>query len=149
MEEHWKLHHVGVVVKDVDQAIEYYKSLGATVSKPEIIFDNRLYSEIEVYGKPADAKLKIKIRVARMGTVALEFLQPVEGESITQEFLDTRGEGLQHLAFVVNNLDEEITILQKKGIRVIFSGRERATGFRFAYFETLEVGNTIIELVQP
>jgi methylmalonyl-CoA/ethylmalonyl-CoA epimerase len=148
MEEHWMLHHVGVVVKDVDQAIENYKSLGATTSKPERIFDNRLFSDIEVYGKAADPQLKIKIRVARIGAVTLEFLQPVEGESITQEFLDNRGEGIQHLAFAVENLDEEIAILKGKGIRVIFSGRERATGFRFAYFEPNKVGNTIIELVQ-
>ena len=159
--ENWKLHHIGIVVKDVDKATEYYKSMGATVmglefyqslgiptTKPEIILDNKSFTDLVAYGKPTDPKLKLRIRFAQMGPVVFEFLQPVEGESITKEFLDSKGEGTQHIAFAVDNFDEEVAELTKEGLPIIFSGKRQPTGGGFAYFETRNVGNTIIELLQ-
>ena len=162
MGENWKLNHIGVAVNDVDKAIEYYKSLGAKIydvehyrsmgidtSKPEIILDNKSFKDIETYGKPADPKLKYKIKFAQMDSVTFELLQPVEGESILKDFLNNNGEGIQHIAFTVDNLDEEITKFKKNGIPVIFSGKARTTGTEFAYFETRKIGNIIIELIKP
>ena len=157
--EDWKLHHVGIVVRDGDKAIEYYKSMGAIAmglefynslgiptTKPEAILDNKTCTDIMVYGKPADPKLALKLQFIQVGPVVLEFVQPVGGESIWKEFL-CRGEGVQHIAFTVDNFDEEVAKLTKRRFPIIFSGKIQKTGARFVYLDMRNVGGTIIELI--
>ena len=131
--------HVGVVVKDLDKAIKDLSSLGAGPFEPatwppivEKIFR----------GRPSQAKLEI--RTGPIGAVQVELILHLEGESLAKEFLDTQGEGLQHLGFIVDDLDEEVTKLTQKGIKVLQSGR-RAEGGGHAF---IEVGGITLELTQ-
>ena len=60
MEKNWKFNHVGVVVRDMEKAVEYYKSLGiATTIGPQGVADIRTYPDLKVYGKPADASFNV------------------------------------------------------------------------------------------
>ncbi len=129
MENSWKFHHIGVAVKDMDKALEYYQSLGiiATI-EPEVQEDG------------------IKLRYVQIGSITFELVQPVEGESPQKEFLNSRGEGIDHIAFSVDDLDEETAKLVEKGVPIIIGGRSKTGGF--AYFDTRKVGNVIIELIQ-
>ncbi len=147
MEKGWKLHHVGVVVSDIEKVIEYYQSLGIATIGPKIKFDSKEYIDLMVYGKPADSKLKLKARMVQIGPVAFELLQPVEGDLTHKKFLESNGDGIQHIAFTVDDLDKETARLVAKGIPVIASGKF-PTGGGFAYFDTSKGGNVIIELFQ-
>jgi len=148
MGKNWKLHHVGVAVEDIDKTIEYFQSLGIATFQPEFTIDNRTITDFKQYGKPVDAKTKIKIRMVQVGSVTLELLQPVEGESLQKEFLSSKGEGVDHIAFTVNDLNKETAKLVEKGIPVILSGKYPPMASSFAYFDTRKVGNVIIELMQ-
>jgi len=77
----------------------------------------------------------------------LEFFQPVEGESMQLDFLRKHGEGIQHMAFVVADIDAEVDDLVSKGIKLIFRA-DMPTGIRIAYFDTGQIGDVPIELVQ-
>ena len=135
------LKHVGVVVRDMDKAVEYLSSLGIGPFKP--IADPAL-SEKLFRGKPSD--WKVKICFAKMGPVVLELLQPVDGESASQEFLESKGEGIQHIAFAVDDIDKEVANLRKEGVEVLMSGKWNGGGF--AYLETDALGGILIELTQ-
>ncbi len=146
MEKNWKFHHVGVTVRDMDKALEYYQSLGIATFQPEILFKSSDFADFKVNGKTPDTIVKLRIRYVQIGSFQLELIQPVEGESPQKEFLSDRGDGINHIAFSVDDLDKETDKLVKKGIKVIFSGKRQTGGF--AYFETRKVGNVIIELMQ-
>jgi methylmalonyl-CoA/ethylmalonyl-CoA epimerase len=135
------LEHVGVVVRDMDKAVEYLASLGIGPFEP--LADPALADKL-FRGKPSD--WKVKISLAKIGLVTLELIQPVEGKSASQEFLDKKGEGIQHIAFAVDDLDREIAELTKQGIEVVMSGK--IPGGKFAYLETDVPGGIIIELIQ-
>ena len=140
-----KVSHVGIVVRDMDKAIEYYQSLG--IGPFESSKKGHLATDRKVYGKPAD-DAKIKSRVVQMGQLYLELVQPVEGEAIQKEFLKTKGEGINHLGFLVDDIDKETAKLEEKGFKVISSTRY-AGGGGIAYFDTDKVGGVIFELIQP
>ena len=149
MENNWKFHHIAVVVRDMDKAVEYYQSLGIATFKPEFMLDSSTYTYYEVYGKtPApDTIDKTRMRLVQIGPLLLELIQPVEGEPIYKEFLESNGEGTHHIAFSVDDLDEETAKLAKKGIPVI-TRIKLQTGISLAYVDIRKVGNVIIELIQ-
>jgi len=135
MGKNWKLHHIAVVVKDIDKAVKYYQSLGIATVGREVIFP--------------EAKPKIRAKFVQMGSTPIEFIQPLEGESGYKDFLDSKGEGVQHIAFAVDNLDEETDKLVDKGVSVIVKGKAPAAfGSISAHFDTRQVGNFAIQLIQ-
>ncbi len=139
-----KLTHVGVVVRDLDKAIDYLSSLG--LGPFESLRPSRPLGETLVRGKPAE--VKVKISAAKVGQVRLEFIQPIEGESPTKEFLDKKGEGINHIGFAVDDLDKEIAKLTKQGVKILTSARWEGGSLVSAYLETDTVGGIIIELSQ-
>ena len=137
-----RAYQVGVVVRDIDKAIEFYESLGIGPfhEGPSAIAIDR-----KVYGKPAD--VKIRGAITQMGQIEFELLQPVEGESIQKEFLERHGEGINHLGFFVDDIDQEVAKLVEKGFKVIMSAKF-VDGGGFAYLDTDKVGGVQFELIQ-
>ncbi len=150
MENNWKFHHVGVVVRDMDKVVEYYQSLGIGTFQPEVLFKSSDFADFRVNGKTPNTIVKVRVRSIQIGPLRLELIQPVEGEAPWKEFLDSNGEGINHIGFGVDDLDKETAKLVEKGASVIHSGVENSRGayFRWAYFDTRKVGNVIIELSQ-
>jgi len=134
MESNWKFNHIGAVVRDVDKAVEYYQSLGIV---------DEATDRVTMEGK----KAKLIGRFIHIGSLLIELWQPVRGETVQQEFLNSRGEGVNHIAFHVDDLDKEKDKLVEKGIPVVFSVKDE-NGY-MAYFDARKVGNILIELIQP
>ncbi len=144
MQENWTLRHVGLVVKNMDKAVEYYKSIGlATSESPDHVLDSKSFADLKTYGKSNASNWKIKIKMVNIGPLTLELTEPLEGDNVNGEYLDSIGEGANHIAFVVDDLEKETEELAKKGIPVIYYGKGQ-----YAYFDTRKVGNVIIELMQ-
>jgi methylmalonyl-CoA/ethylmalonyl-CoA epimerase len=134
--------HVGMVVRDMDKAIASLKAQGlGPFGTPEggpPVFEVPFQGELR--GKPA--AWKVKISFFKMGELDAELLQPSGGESLLQEFLDTCGEGVHHVAYIAEDLDGEIANLVKNGAKVLTTGRAARGGF--AYLET--GGGIVLEL---
>ncbi len=145
MQNNWKLNTLIVQVKDIDKAVEHYQSLGISPFSPEHIIDRATYKDLKV-SRPGDMKAKIKSRMAQLDPVRLEVSQPAEGDSFQQEFLDSKGEGVSHIAFTVEDIKAETAKMIEKGFPVVVSGT-RESGF-MAIFDTCKVGGLYIELVQ-
>jgi len=98
-----------------------------------------------VRGKPSH--YECRLRFAQIGPVELELIEPIKGECLQKEFLDSKGEGIHHLGFFVDDLDTEVSNLVRHGIEVIQSGK-RLTGGGFAYLNTNAIGGIVLELIQ-
>jgi len=148
MEETWRFHHMAVVVRDMDKAVEYYQSLGIATFQPEFMLDSSTYTDYKVYGKTRDTIDKTRMRFLQIGPFQLELVQPLEGDPLYNEFLKSKGEGVHHIAYLVDDLEKETAELAKKGIPVITRVYRGTSGAGFAYFDIRKVGNVIIELIQ-
>jgi len=106
-----KLSHVGIVVRDIDKAMEYYTSVFGLGPFTTEVYDLRSF----VYrGKIASAR--VQAAIAYSGSVFIELVQVLEGETVHTEFLREKGEGLQHVAFLVRNLDDKLKELARSGV---------------------------------
>ena len=138
-----RAYQVAVVVRDMDKAIKFYESLGIG---PFIEGPSAIALDRKIYGKPAP-DVKVRGAIAQMGQIEFEVFQPIEGQSIQKEFLDTRGEGVVHISSYVDDLDKEVARLAEKGFKVCSSGG-LPDGGKFAYIDTREVGGVILELFE-
>lgn len=137
-----KFDHIGVIVKDLGKAIKYYETLGVGQFKEA---DLSGLTGKTMFGKPVDFQLRMA--KAQVGQVSIELIQPVKNAPLFEDFLKRKGEGINHIAFVVENLDKETAILVKKGYKVVLTAR-LASGGGGAYLDTGEVGGMLVELVQ-
>lgn len=135
-----KIGQVGAIVKDIDKVVEYYNSLGIGPFRPL----RQVITHTEFHGKPIAAKTKILI--TSMGEVDFELIQPLEGPSIWQDFLEKKEEGLHHLGFFVDNIDEAEKNVTSQGLNIIQKGRGDKGGY--TYFDTNRIGGVVFELVQ-
>ena len=138
-----RLHHVAVVVRNMNRAIEYFSSLG--IGPFQAYPPIRDYVKVNVPDK--EAFYRLSISQAQIGPVALQLIQPGEGKTIYKDFLDKNGEGVFHLGFVVDDVDKEEARLRARGLQVLSSGR-RLDGSGFTYFDTAEKAGVVLLIRQ-
>jgi methylmalonyl-CoA/ethylmalonyl-CoA epimerase len=137
----WRLTQIGVVVKDVKQVAERLAFLGIGPFQEMKLPTDRQ----ELFrGKPvlADAK----IMGTTFGGAQLELIQPLAAESPHREFLETKGEGIQHIMVAVDDIEMEIKRLTDKGCTVLLD-IHMPGGQHGAYID-LHAGGIIIEMFQ-
>ena len=131
---------IGIVVKDMDETIKRLTSFGIGP------FEHRSVpaGAKEYYkGKPMEATFKIAAVI--VGGMELEFIQPIDGDSPHMKFLKEKGEGIQHLAFAVDNLDQDIAALKDKGASVQM--QSDLGPLKVAYMD-METSGLVFELMQ-
>ncbi len=142
-----RLHHVGLVVKDIDKTISYLESIGIGPFKAD---NGEKKSTIsfkgELRGQPAEWKTTISN--ADMGNVQLELLEPTEGNQALRETLYASGEGLHHIGFLTNDLEKAIDKGIQAGLKV-WTMSKKTDKPGFLYFEPTEKGGLAIELRTP
>lgn len=141
------LHHVGVVVKDIERAIAHLEALGFG---PFVIGERTGIITVtfkgELHGQPAEWKTKVSC--TKMGDVELELLEPYEGRQALRESLDATGEGLHHIGWMTTTLLEDVERQKALGAK-IWTSSIRDDAPSFVYFEPSSVGGIAIELREP
>jgi methylmalonyl-CoA/ethylmalonyl-CoA epimerase len=132
---------IGMVVRDIQRTIEAYTRL--LQWGPFEVFQRQYAESTATYrGKPGN--FKYVIALAQLGPIQLEFIQPLEGETIYSEFLKAGREGLHHFGFLIDHTEERIASMKEMGIEVLQSGKR--PGRKYAYMDTEPLLGTIIEL---
>ncbi|MEJ2009313.1 MAG: VOC family protein [Acidobacteriota bacterium] len=139
---------IGWVVKDLDSVVNYWQTLGLKNIRRAGVMD---FPDVTYRGKKTP--LKLKMAFGDIGGVQIEWIQPVEGHSVYNEFLSTHGDGVHHLAYQMPSpavMEEQIQYFKTRGVGVVQSGtwKGQEGGGRFAYLDTApEGGGITIELV--
>lgn len=136
---------IGVVVRDLDATVEFLSSMLGLGP-----FTTYEFQPEKHWYKEELCPLRLGMAKAMWGSLELELIQPLEGMGLHKEFLETRGEGLQHLGFLVSDYDEMFARFIKAG----FLPLERAEAYlenyrgylRACYFDTEKVGGIVCEI---
>lgn len=125
--------HIGVAVKNLHPAEEFYRGiLGLTIKEHEIV-ENQ----------------KVQVAFIPVSGSEVELLESTDPEGPVSRYINAKGEGIQHLAFRVENLDEALQELKEKGVRLIDSEpRTGAGGARIAFIHPSETCGVLIELCE-
>jgi len=135
------VHQIGLVVQDLEKTAAFYDStfgLGPFSIVPEMKFDG-----VILRGQPTDSK--VKLAFADSGPLQIELIQPLEGENIYTEFLQSGNEGLHHLGFEVDNFEGMLAKFKRRGIEPVFW--KNFGSMAFAYLDTGQIGGVIVELL--
>lgn len=139
------LGQVGIVVKDLDRTMKYYQEVFGI--GPWVVSEGGV-DWCEMRGREVD--IDRNVALAQAGTVQIELIQMLEGESIHREFLGERGEGVHHLGFFVKDIDDRLEAASRAGIEILQQGTIKQKGLtvRYAYMDTTDTGGTIIEFIE-
>jgi methylmalonyl-CoA/ethylmalonyl-CoA epimerase len=126
-----RITHIGVVVKDIDSALLFWRNiLGLSAASVEDV--------------PAEQTRIVRLPV---GGAEVELVEPTAADSGTARFLRKRGPGLHHLCLEVDNLEGLMAWLRGQGIRLINDApRVDAGGMRYAFVHPRSTGGVLIEL---
>jgi len=127
------IHHIGLAVHNLDQAIEHHsKCFGLTLSSREVL-----------------PTFQVEIAFLETGNTRIELLTPTEPDSGVAKFLEKRGEGLHHLCYQVNDIDQEYGRLVSLGYTPIDPApRAGAHNTMVAFFHPAEMNGVLTELCQ-
>lgn len=125
-----ELHHICIVVRDIDASVAYYESIG--IGPWQDYPPLTEYTRLTVANPEAFYALKYKL--VNLGNVQLQLCQPPELDCPQRRFLDSRGEGVFHIGFEAD-VDEAATAAAGIGLNALARG-QRDNGSGFIYFDT-------------
>jgi len=126
-----QINHLGIAVKNLEEAREFYRSLfGLESSEPLIGGDGT-----------------IKISMVEVGGVLIELLQPAGNEGVIAKFLEKRGEGFHHICYEVEDINAEIVSLKAAGIEVLGEVKPGAEGMS-VFLHPRGTHGVLVELVE-
>ena len=140
-----KMTQVGIIVEDIDKAAEAWSNFLGLDEVPGINIAAGHESRPTAFkGNPSNAKAKLCF--FQLDNVTIELIEPVEGNSTWQEFLDEHGPGIHHIAFNVDNMEQSVRLFSEAGIHEIQHGGW-GTG-EYAYMDASGSLELIIELLE-
>jgi len=128
-----KLDHIGIAVKDLDQAKKFYgEVLGFEVSDLEELPER-----------------KLKLCFVDVGSVKVELLVPTDPDSAVGKFLEKRGPGIHHLCYKVDDVAAKLSVLKAAGMKLIDEQpRPGAHNTLVAFVHPSSAGGVLTELSQ-
>lgn len=140
---------VGIVVSDLEAFLRQLECLLGLKDFNIIEYTADGTDPEKTYqGKRATYRLLMAFKT--VGNLQLEIVQPLEGQSIYQDFLSTHGPGLHHIRFSETNFEAVCEALTAKGIQMLANGPGVNTASKWAYFDTsAQLEGLVIEIRKP
>ena len=129
-----KINHIGVATKNVDETVKLYRDV----------------LQLKVEAVEVVQELGLKIGFVRVGEVAIELLEPLSPDSAVGKFLAERGEGVHHICYEVENIEQAIADARAGGARMIDEKpRKGYHGHLVAFVHPKSCHGVLTELCQP
>ncbi|WP_372714026.1 methylmalonyl-CoA epimerase [Ilyobacter sp.] len=126
-----KVDHIGIAVKDLDSVVKFYEDVMG----------------IPLHGIETVEEQKVRVAFMPVGDTEIELLESTSPDGPIAKFIEKKGEGVQHVAFKVENIEEAIAEMIEKGYRMIDqSPRYGAGGAKIAFMHPKGTCGVLIEL---
>jgi methylmalonyl-CoA/ethylmalonyl-CoA epimerase len=125
--------HIGIAVKDLQASIEIFSKLfGKAPDQTEDVPDQR-----------------VKTALFTIGSSRIELAQGIDLSSPVTRFLEKRGEGVHHVSFVVDNIEQELARLKGAGFQLVEDRpRVGADGYLVAFLHPQSTNGVLVEICQ-
>ncbi len=127
------IEHIGIAVKSLEEGIKYYES----------VLGLKCYAIEEV------REQKVKTAFFKIGQTKIELLEPTASDGSVGKFIAAKGEGIHHIAFSVEQLEEVLKEVEQKGARLIDKiPRKGAEGLHIAFLHPKSTMGVLTELCE-
>lgn len=127
-----KINHVGIVVKNIEETLDFYVNVFG-------------FKSSKVLTAKEDG---FKTVMVSLGEVIFELIEPIDPQSSIQKFLETRGEGIHHISLEVDDINQERSWLESKGIKLIEKEPRYFEGAWVSFVHPKSTRGVLIELLQ-
>ena len=128
-----QINHIAIAVRSLAEHIPFYRDV----------------LKLEYTGTEVVDDQKVRLAVFRLGEMNIELLEPTSADSPISTFIEKRGEGMHHISYQVDDIEEQIAELKGKQIRMIDeTPRSGAHGSRIAFLHPKSSANVLTELTQ-
>ena len=127
------IEHIGIAVSNLDESMAFY----------EKVLGLKCYNIEEV------ADQKVRTAFFMVGQTKIELLESTDPQGTIARFIEKRGEGIHHIAFAVENLEEKLKHASDEGVRLIDTRpRKGAEGLDIAFLHPASAHGVLIELCE-
>lgn len=128
-----KIDHIGIAVNDISEARSFWAdTLGLPFEGDETV-----------------AEQKVNTAFFPVGESEVELLESTDPEGPIAKYIEKKGQGIQHVAFRVENIDQALEELKEKGVRLIDeTPRKGAGGARIAFLHPKATNGVLVELCE-
>ena len=128
-----KIHHVGIVVPDLDKAMSFWRDLlGLAVVKTAVVHDQG-----------------VKAALLKAGESEIELLEPLVADNGVGKFLARRGGGLHHVCFETDDVTRELDGARAKGIQLIDQKPRAGLAGMICFLHPKATRGVLVEYAQP
>ena len=139
---------VAFLVEDLDAAVENYHTTFGVGPWHFYTYRKPFVPRMTYRGAPGEYAMRVAL--SYFGDMRVEFIQSLRGPSIYEEYIERHGYGVQHLGFLVENMESALAEARDAGFEMIQDG----AGFgpdndgHYAYIETEGAFGTTFELIE-
>lgn len=128
-----KVDHIGIAVKSLEETLKFYEdALGLKCEGTEVVKEQ-----------------KVKVAFLPIGDTEMELLESTDDEGPIARYIEKKGEGVQHIAYRVDDIEKAIEEMKAKGIRMIDEKpRYGAGGAKIAFLHPKSTHGVLIELCE-
>lgn len=128
------VNHLGIAVRDLDASMDLYKKI----------------FRVDTFHRERVEEQKVEIASFSVGGVLLELTAPTSEDSPIAKFIEKRGEGIHHVAFTTDTVDQDLERLSGDGIQLINKTPQvGAHDMMIAFLHPKSTGGVLMELCQP
>ena len=128
-----KVNHIGIAVNSINEALKLYTQvLGLKLQDIEVLADQ-----------------KARTAIIPVGETKIELLESTDPEGVIAKFIESRGEGLHHIAFEVDSIESALGEMVEKGVALVDSKpRKGVENSDIAFLHPKSTGRILMELVE-
>ena len=127
------IEHIGIAVKNLDESVKFY----------EDVLGLQCYNIEEVKDQ------KVRTAFFQVGDTKIELLESTDPEGPIGKYVEKKGEGIHHMAFAVENIEEKLKMAEENGIRLIDKEpRKGAEGLDIAFLHPKSTNGVLTELCE-
>ena len=125
------VNHVALVVNDMDATLDFYrKTFGVGSAETEEVPDQG-----------------VRAAVVRIGGTLLELIEPTDPTSGVAKYIERRGEGMHHICFEVDDLEDTLSRLDDSGVQLVDKTPRKGLVGNIAFLHPRSTRGVLIELV--
>lgn len=127
------IEHIGIAVKSLDEAIPFYEN----------VLGLKCYNIEEV------KEQKVKTAFFKVGQTKIELLESTDPEGPIGKFLEKKGEGVHHIAYAVNKIEDQLKTAEERGVNLIDkTPRKGAEGLDIAFLHPKSTFGVLTEFCE-
>jgi len=125
--------HLGVATRDINESLKFYTDILG----------------LKLIGTEDVAEQKVRTAFLPIGETEIEILESTDPDGPIAKYIDKNGEGIQHMALRVDDIEVALAELKSKGVRLIDEAPRRgADGTKIAFIHPKATRGILLELCQ-